>query len=99
MRAQLEHIAKMANLAHISVQVLPFAAGAHPAMDGSFSILGFPEASDPDVVYLESQTSSLYLEETPEIERYTLMFSHLIAKALDPDESRKLIAQVAKDLA
>lgn len=99
MRAQLEHIAKMAKLAHISVQVLPFAAGAHPAMDGSFSILGFPEASDPDVVYLESQTSSLYLEETPEIERYTLMFSHLIAKALDPDESRKLIAQAARDLA
>lgn len=99
MRAQLEHIAKMAKLAHISLQVLPFAAGAHPAMDGSFSILGFPEASDPDVVYLETQTSSLYLEETPEIERYTLMFSHLIAKALDPDESRKLIAQAAKDLA
>jgi hypothetical protein len=89
----------MAKLAHISVQVLPFTAGAHPAMDGSFSILGFPEASDPDVVYLESQTSSLYLEETPEIERYTLMFSHLIAKALDPDESRELIAQAARDLA
>jgi hypothetical protein len=50
------------------------------------------------VVYLESQTSSLYLEETPEIERYTLMFSHLIAKALDPDESRQLIAQAARDL-
>ena len=49
MRAQLEHIATMAKLAHISVQVLPFSAGAHPAMDGSFSILGFPEASDPDV--------------------------------------------------
>lgn len=99
MRAQLEHIASMAKLAHISVQVLPFTAGAHPAMDGSFSILGFPEASDPDVVYLETQTSSLYLEETPEIERYTLMFSHLIAKALDPDESRKLVAQAAEELA
>jgi transcriptional regulator with XRE-family HTH domain len=99
MRAQLEHIAQLARQTHISVQVLPFTAGAHPAMDGSFSILGFPEASDPDVVYLESQTSALYLEETPEIERYTLMFSHLIAKALDPDESRKLISQVARDTA
>ena len=98
MRAQLDHIAEMAKLAHISVQVLPFTAGAHPAMDGSFILLGFPEASDPDVVYLESQTSSLYLEEAPEIERYTLMFNHLIAKALDPDESRRLIAQVAREL-
>jgi transcriptional regulator with XRE-family HTH domain len=98
MRAQLDHIAELAKLSHISVQVLPFTAGAHPAMDGSFSILGFPEASDPDVVYLESQTSSLYLEEAPEIERYTLMFNHLIAKALDPDESRRLIAQAAREL-
>ena len=80
------------------MQVLPFSAGMHPAMDGSFIILGFPEASDPNVVYLESQTGSLYLEEAPATERYALMFSHLIAKALDPDESRRLIGRVANDL-
>ena len=56
------------------------------------------EASDPDVVYLESQTGSLYLEEAPATGRYALMFSHLIAKALDPDESRRLIGRVANDL-
>lgn len=98
MRAQLEHVAELAKLPGVSVQVLPYRAGAHPAMDGSFNVLGFPEARDPDVVYLESQTGSLYLEETPHVERYTLMFDHLIAKALDPDESRRLIAQVAEGL-
>lgn len=98
MRAQLEHMAELARLAHISIQVLPFKAGAHPAMDGSFRILGFPEAPDPDVVYLENQVGGLYLEESAEVERYTLMFNHLIAKALDPDESRKLLTQVAQDL-
>jgi transcriptional regulator with XRE-family HTH domain len=99
MRGQLTYIAETAELAHVNIQVLPFSAGVHPAMDGAFRILGFPEPSDPDVVYLESQTGSLYLESAPEVERYTLMFNHLIAKALDPDESRRLIARVAKELA
>ncbi len=99
MRGQLQHIVQMADLSRISVQVLPFKAGAHPAMDGSFIILGFPEAPDPDVVYLESQTGSLYLEKLPEVERYQVMFNHLVAKALGPDESRNLIAQAAAELA
>jgi transcriptional regulator with XRE-family HTH domain len=98
MRAQLRHITDMAELPHVNVQVLPFAAGVHPAMDGSFRILGFPEPSDPDVVYLENQAGSLYLEEAAEIDRYARMFSHLIAKALDPEESRRLIARIAADL-
>lgn len=98
MRSQLEHIAALANRPRITVQVLPFRAGAHPAMDGSFIILGFPEAADPDVVYLESQTGSLYLEKQPEVERYQAMFNHLVAKALGPEESVSLIAQVAAEL-
>lgn len=98
MRAQLLHIAETASRPHVTVQVLPYRAGAHPAMDGSFIVLGFPEAADPDVVYLESQTGSLYLEKPPEVERYQAMFSHLVAKALDPDESRDMIAQVAGGL-
>lgn len=98
MRAQLEHIAEMAGLAQVTVQVLPFRAGAHPAMDGSFIVLGFPEPADPDVVYLESQAGSLYLERPPESERYAAIFNHLIAKALDPDESRTLITRVAAEM-
>lgn len=99
MRNQLEQIVRLANQAHVNVQVLPFAAGAHPAMDGSFIILGFPEIPDPDVAYLESQTGSLYLEKPPEVQRYQAMFNHLVAKALGPDESASLIAAAAVALA
>ena len=98
MHKQLDHIAEMAKLPHVNVQVLPFGAGVHPAMDGSFEILGFPEPTDPSVVYLENQAGSLYLEEEAEIDRYERMFSHLIAKALDPEESRRMIARVPRDL-
>lgn len=99
MHAQLQHIAALAGRPHINVQVLPFKGGAHPAMDGSFIILGFPEAPDPDVVYLESQTGSLYLEKLPEVDRYQAMFNHLVAKALGPEESIALIEQAAAEMA
>ena len=36
------------------------------------------------MVYLESQTGSLYLEKQPEVDRYQAMFNHLVAKALGP---------------
>jgi len=98
MQEQLLHIAEMADSHLINVQVLPFSAGAHPAMDGGFSILGFPEPNDPDVVYLENQAGSLYLEEEPEIDRYTRMFGHLMAKALAPDESSRMIRGIAAEL-
>lgn len=95
MRDQLKHIIELASRPNVSVQVLPFTAGAHPAMDGSFIILGFPEAPDPDVVYLESQTGSLYLEKPAEVGRYQAMFNHLVAKALDPEVSVSMIAEAA----
>lgn len=98
MREQLHHIAELAKLPLVNVQVLPFSAGVHPAMEGAFSILGFPEPADPDVVYLENSAGSLYLEEEPEIDRYARMFSHLMAMALAPDESRRLILRVADEL-
>jgi Domain of unknown function (DUF5753) len=67
-------------------------------MDGSFIILGFPEAPDPDVAYLESQMGSLYLEKSPEVERYTAMFNHLVARALGPEVSSRMISEAAAGL-
>jgi transcriptional regulator with XRE-family HTH domain len=99
MRRQLEHVAKLSERPNISVQLLQFHSGAHPAMDGSFTILGFAEALDPDVVYIESQTGSLYLEKEPEVERYQAMFDYLRADAAGPAESRRLIAAAAAGMA
>ncbi|GAA4231971.1 helix-turn-helix transcriptional regulator [Actinomadura meridiana] len=95
MRAQLAHLRDLAKLSNVTLQVLPFDAGAHPAMSGAFTILGFPEPSDPKVVYMEEQTGGLYLEKPPEIERYTMAFDHLRAAALRPSDSLALIARVA----
>ncbi|GAA0915373.1 helix-turn-helix transcriptional regulator [Nonomuraea longicatena] len=96
MQAQLRHLVEMSERPNVTLQVLPFEAGPHPAMDGGFVVLGF-QAPDPDVVYLENPVGSLYLEEQKAVDRYNLVFNHLRAKALDPDRTRNLLAQVAEE--
>jgi transcriptional regulator with XRE-family HTH domain len=98
MRRQLQHLAEIAEHPGVTLQVLPFAAGEHAAMVSPFVILRFPEPLDPDVVYLENHTSGLYVEEPPEVARYTLVYDHLAAMALSPRESIALLAQVAEGL-
>ena len=46
---------------NITIQVLPFAAGWHPAMYGMFNVFRFPDNAMPDVVYSEALTSAYYL--------------------------------------
>ena len=95
MHAQLNWLVARATLPHVTIQVLPFSAGAHAGMEGPFLILGFPEQADPDVVYVDNTTAGIYLEEPAEILRYTLMFDHLRAAALAPDDTLTRIAAAA----
>ncbi|GAB3210354.1 DUF5753 domain-containing protein [Marinactinospora thermotolerans] len=87
MRRQLEHLIEVIEPPRVTVQILPYDLGAHPGMDGAFTILGFPAATDTDIVYLEMQTSSLYIEEPEEVERYNVVFNHLRATALGTDRT------------
>jgi transcriptional regulator with XRE-family HTH domain len=95
MRDQLAHIAELAARPTVTVQVLPFAAGAHPAMLGSFTVMKFPGPADRDIVYLEAETGALYLEKPQDVARYSLMSDYLRAQALAPAESRALITRMA----
>jgi transcriptional regulator with XRE-family HTH domain len=98
MRAQLEHVLELSGLKNVAMQVIPFGAGAHPAMGRPFVILVFPERIDPDVVYLEDLTSTLYLEDVDEVDRYNVFFNHLRATALSFEDSAALVTSVLKDL-
>ncbi|MGH3343644.1 MAG: helix-turn-helix domain-containing protein [Carbonactinosporaceae bacterium] len=98
MREQLEHLSETAQLSNVTVQVLPFAAGAHAGMDGPFIILAFPELASPDVVYVDNLTSGLYVEEDEEVKWYNLAFDHLRAAALSPKDSVEVIGRVAEEM-
>jgi transcriptional regulator with XRE-family HTH domain len=99
MREQLARLAQASLLPNITLQVMPFSGGAHASMDGSFSILGFPDPADPNIVYIEYQTGALYLEKREEVDRYKLIFDHLRAQALPVDASRALIRRSSDEMA
>jgi transcriptional regulator with XRE-family HTH domain len=95
MRAQLAHLTDMAARPSITLQVLPLAAGPHPATTGEFTILSFPALAAPDVVYLENMTSDLYVEREGDVYRYAMAFDRLRALALSPDGSAALVTAYA----
>ena len=99
MHGQLARLAESASAPNITLQVLPFSAGAHASMDSAFSIVSFDPPTDGDVVYFEHPTSSLYLERPQEVARYRLIYEHLRAASLSLDESRRLLTRSAEDLA
>jgi transcriptional regulator with XRE-family HTH domain len=98
MRAQLHRLREIAALPNVTVQVLPFDAGAHASMGTSFELLQFPEAGDTAIVYIEDYTTSQYLETAADLERYTLIFDHLRASALSPERSVEFISKVASSM-
>jgi transcriptional regulator with XRE-family HTH domain len=98
MQAQLEHLTTSADLPQVTLQALPYAVGGHPGMPGSFAILKFADAGAGDVVYIETQASTLFLESDTDLSRFTAIFEHLRALALPPDESVELIRGAARDL-
>jgi transcriptional regulator with XRE-family HTH domain len=54
MRAQLNKLQQLAERPNITIEVVPFSAGAHPGMKGSFVILELPDAYENDVLFLEN---------------------------------------------
>ncbi len=98
MRAQLQHLIEITGLPVVTLQVIPFGVGAHPGMSGELAILRFEEPVGADVVYIESMAGDLFLETPADVTRYTLMFEHLRALALSPDDSVTLVRNVAEGM-
>lgn len=95
MRDQFARMLELAALPNMTLQIIPFSAGAHAGMDGPFLIMGFPELTDSDVVYVDSIADGVYLEDQEDVNRYTLMFDHLRAAALSPEATLDRISQAA----
>lgn len=97
MREQLRQLVVCSQLPHVTLQVLPFSAGAHPGVNGQYTIMEFPEASDSTVIYLEGCTSDLYLEKPHDVQHYSVMYEHLRAQALSPEQTIRFITELAGD--
>ena len=98
MQAQLDHLVAEAKQEHITLQVLPFSAGAHPGMNGAFSILRLEDDEELTTVYVEIEAGALYPDRRIDVQRYRLVFDRLADTALDERKSLALIAKVAKQM-
>ncbi|MEV7465454.1 helix-turn-helix transcriptional regulator [Streptomyces kronopolitis] len=97
LKEQLEHLLDVEPRPNITLQLLPFGIGFHPGLYGSFMLMGFPEPN-PDVVWVENLTNSVYFEGSDDVGRYTEVFDHLRASALGPPETRSRIKNMLKEL-
>jgi transcriptional regulator with XRE-family HTH domain len=98
MRKQLDHLVEAASQRNLTLQVLPYESGAHPGLAGAFTIIGFRDRADPDVIYIEiSPTGDLYLEDQQTTRTYVAMFDHIRAAALSPTESAEFLARAARE--
>ncbi len=98
LRAQLDHLARAAALPSVTLQVLPTALGAHPALALAFTVLSFGDLGEPDLAYVEHTLGALYLEKEEDVARATLFFDRLRSEALGLAESAALIRRVADDM-
>ena len=96
--AQIERLMDAVNEPNITLQVMPFRYGGHAADGGAFTIMRFPEADLPDIVYMEYLTGALYLDKPEEVERYAAVMERLSVAATSPDRTRELLASMLKEI-
>ncbi|MGH3537808.1 MAG: helix-turn-helix domain-containing protein [Pseudonocardiaceae bacterium] len=93
---QLQLLERMSRRSYLTLRVVPASLGAHAATAGSFILMEFAEFKP--VAYLESETSSLFLEKPVEIAAYQDILESLAQTALGEGQSRELIATRATEL-
>ena len=98
MRGQLERLIDATKLPNVTLQILPFATGAHCAMVGAFSILRFADQELPDVVYLEHLTNAVYLDRRDEVERYLDVMELFCVQSEPPAKTVKLLSTILNEL-
>ncbi|MEN8649358.1 helix-turn-helix transcriptional regulator [Streptomyces sp. 21So2-11] len=97
MGAALRHVAKLARSHRIIVQVLPFAAGAHMALEGALKLMAFADA--PPLAYIQGLGTGQLQDDPATVARYELTYDLIAASALSPEASLALIEAVAEDYA
>jgi transcriptional regulator with XRE-family HTH domain len=95
MRGQLAHLLSFEHTPRLNIQVLPFSAGPHAGLQGSFTLFRF--ASDPDIVYTEGYGSGHPTANPDTVKDCSLRYDHLQAAALSLRDSADLIRRAMEE--
>jgi transcriptional regulator with XRE-family HTH domain len=94
MANQIRHLVNASRRDNVTVRVLPFSAGGHPAMSGAFSVLEFEKAAT--IVHLEHKRSSLFVDAPHDVESFLSAVDTLKATALNAAESADFLVEAAR---
>ena len=97
MAEALSHVAALARQHRVIVQVLPFSAGAHMALEGPLKLMSFSDA--PSLAYLQGLDTGKLQDDPATVRHYELTYDLVAASALSPEASLALIESVAEDYA
>ncbi|MFD3548543.1 helix-turn-helix domain-containing protein [Streptomyces sp. NPDC058655] len=95
MREQLAHLLSFSERRWARIQVLPFSAGEHASLIGSFTTMRFDD--DPDIVYSEDLISGHMTANPVTVKEAALRYAHLQAAALSVEASAALIIRVMEE--
>jgi hypothetical protein len=98
MRDQVRQLIEMCDHPFVTLQILPFQAGAHPAMGGPFTILRFSEPDLRDVVYIEQLTSALYLDKPTEVDSYLEVMEQTCLQAEPATKTTQVLSNILSSL-
>jgi transcriptional regulator with XRE-family HTH domain len=99
MRDQLLHLLDLSKADNVTIQMLPYSAGAHAGLGGPFTLFGFPEPMhDLAIVHVENQRSFLLIEDEADIHHYEVVFQRVQKSALPVPESLALVEEIAEGL-
>lgn len=99
MRAQIDHLIAVNSLPHVTLQIMPFRNGPHPAMRaGAFHLFRFRAPELPDIVYLNGLVGAVYLDKDDDVVVYREALDRLGAQSAPARKTEDLLGAIRKEL-
>jgi hypothetical protein len=95
---QIKRLIHAVSEPNITLQVMPFKYGGHAAEGGAFTMMRFPEADLPDMVYMESLTGAHYIDRPDDVEVYAAVMERLSVAGTSPEKTRDILNEILKEI-
>ncbi|WP_328636250.1 MULTISPECIES: helix-turn-helix transcriptional regulator [Streptomyces] len=96
MREQIDRLLEVSELEHVSVDVVPFTAGAHVGACAPFTYFRFEERELPDIVYTEVLSGAMYLDQRADVSAHLEAHNRMSLLSSDAD-SKALLNRMRKE--
>ncbi|MFE7974962.1 helix-turn-helix domain-containing protein [Streptomyces shenzhenensis] len=96
MREQIDRLLEASELGHVSIDIVPFSAGAHVGACAPFTYFRFEEPELPDIVYSEILSASMYLDEREDVVAHLEAHTRM-SLLTSSEDSRVLLNRMRKE--